>query len=209
MQDRAHVAQGGEALAVLPVPTREQLGIAAAALAGTAARNACEREACATVAAWLERVAVPSRRQRAPDRCECGAALAHVADAGLEAMLCPRWDEELAEACDDGDATRRLRAGARGCGVLGAALAFCVALGACAQTHGGIDDARLYVHLCDAMPEDDQRAWGFAAGDINAELGEPVLWVGHGPPIGCNTVDVCPSSDVREGARSRRARFAA
>jgi hypothetical protein len=75
-------------------------------------------------------------------------------------------------------------------------------LAGCASSRGRIEDGRLYVHLCDAMPEDDQLAWGEAAGDINAELGEPVLWVGHGPPIGCNTVDVCPSSAVREGAET-------
>jgi hypothetical protein len=78
-----------------------------------------------------------------------------------------------------------------------------VLLVGCASSHGRIQDGRLYVHLCDAMPEDDQLAWAEAAGEINTELGEPVLWVGHGPPIGCNTVDVCPSSAVRDGVEMR------
>jgi hypothetical protein len=122
----------------------------------------------------------------------------------VEAVLCPRCDaDRLTEACDDDEekppsAALAARAGL----VLGALLAFCVPVSGCSQAHERIEDGPLYVHLCDAMPEDDQLAWGEAAGDINAELGEPVLWVGHGPPIGCNAVDVCPSSAVREGVET-------
>lgn len=85
----------------------------------------------------------------------------------------------------------------------GALLALCAVLGGCAKAHGRIEGPPLYVHLCDAMPAADREAWGAAAGDINAELEEPVLWVGHGAPIGCSTVDVCPSSALRAGAETR------
>lgn len=71
-----------------------------------------------------------------------------------------------------------------------------LALAGCAQEHGRIEGPPLYVHLCEAMPAADQDAWGEAAAAVNEERGELALWVGHGPPIGCSTVDVCPSSDV-------------
>jgi hypothetical protein len=53
------------------------------------------------------------------------------------------------------------------------------------------------VHLCDAMPEDDQLAWADATGGINAELGEPMLWVGREPSAA--TAPTWPSSSVRDG----------
>lgn len=58
------------------------------------------------------------------------------------------------------------------------------------EPHGELE-LPLYVHLCDAMPRADKEAWGAAAGDINQRAGEPVLWVGHGEPVGCSTVDLC------------------
>jgi len=67
---------------------------------------------------------------------------------------------------------------------------------ACAEQHGRIEGPPLYVHLCDAMPAADQAAWGEAAGALNAELDEPAVWVGHGAPIGCASVDVCPGSEA-------------
>jgi hypothetical protein len=73
--------------------------------------------------------------------------------------------------------------------------ALCLLAG-CSLSHTRIEGPPLYVHLCDAMPAADQDAWGEAAGAINAELEGPALWVGHGAPVGCNTVDVCPSADV-------------
>lgn len=76
-------------------------------------------------------------------------------------------------------------------------------LSGCAAAHGRIEGPPLYVHLCNAMPAADREAWGAAAGELNAELGEPALWVGHGPPAGCNSVDVCPSSEVLAGAETR------
>lgn len=75
-------------------------------------------------------------------------------------------------------------------------LALCV--GGCAAEHGRIEGPPLYVHLCDAMPAADKDAWGAAAGDINLERGEPALWVGNGPPAGCDTVDVCPGAPLLE-----------
>lgn len=65
----------------------------------------------------------------------------------------------------------------------------------CTESHGRIEGLPLYVHLCDAMPQADREAWGEAAGAINAGAAEPVLWVGHGPPSTCNTVDVCPGAE--------------
>jgi hypothetical protein len=72
----------------------------------------------------------------------------------------------------------------------------CLALVGCVEAHGRIEGPPLYLHLCDAMPAADQEAWGAAAGALNAELEQPAVWVGHGPPSGCSTVDVCPSDDV-------------
>ena len=68
-------------------------------------------------------------------------------------------------------------------------------LGGCAATHeeqAQLEPPPLYVHLCDAMPAADQELWGTWAGDINAGHAYPPLWIGHGPPAGCNTVDLCP-----------------
>jgi hypothetical protein len=65
-------------------------------------------------------------------------------------------------------------------------------LTSCADAHGRIEGPPLYMHLCDAMPAADQDAWGAAVADVNAELPEPAVWVGHGPTRGCNTIDVCP-----------------
>lgn len=65
----------------------------------------------------------------------------------------------------------------------------------CAQEHGRIEGTPLYVHLCYAMPQPDRWAWGDAAGAINDAAGDFVLWVGHGPPTMCNTVDVCPGDE--------------
>lgn len=76
------------------------------------------------------------------------------------------------------------------------ALPALLVLSGCSLAHGRIEGPPLYVHLCDAMPLADQAEWGEAAGAINAELEGPAVWVGHGPPSGCSTVDVCPSSDV-------------
>lgn len=72
---------------------------------------------------------------------------------------------------------------------------FAVLLLGCAQEHGRIEGLPLYVHLCYAMSPDDSYEWGKAAGEINVERGDSALWVGHGPPTGCNTVDVCPGSE--------------
>lgn len=73
-----------------------------------------------------------------------------------------------------------------------ALMAFCCLAG-CAAAHGRIEGPPLYVHLCDAMPAQDRETWGAAAGELNEELGELALFVGHGPTRRCNTVDVCPS----------------
>jgi hypothetical protein len=88
-------------------------------------------------------------------------------------------------------------------------LVLCLALFGCAADHEPPprgDGPPLYVHLCDAMPAADQLAWGDAAGAINAErflaLEVPVLWVGHGEPDGCDTIDVCPSSALLAGAET-------
>ena len=75
-------------------------------------------------------------------------------------------------------------------------LALTALLTGCSLAHGRIEGPPLYVHLCDAMPLADQAEWGEAAAAINAELEGPAVWVGHGPPSGCSTVDVCPSSAV-------------
>lgn len=83
-----------------------------------------------------------------------------------------------------------------------AALALCLAvLTGCAQAHGRVE-LPLYVHLCDAMPAADQEAWGASAAALNAEREEAALWVGHGPPVGCSTVDVCPSAAVLADAET-------
>jgi len=74
------------------------------------------------------------------------------------------------------------------------AILFAVLLCGCAEEHERIEGPPLYVHLCNEMSAADAYAWGKAAGDINLELGEYALWVGHGPPSGCSTVDVCPGS---------------
>jgi hypothetical protein len=68
----------------------------------------------------------------------------------------------------------------------------CLALTSCADAHSRIEGPPLYMHLCDAMPAADQDAWGAAAADVNAELPEPAVWVGHGEPNDCGTIDVCP-----------------
>lgn len=83
-----------------------------------------------------------------------------------------------------------------------ALLALCLALLGCgAADHDELrsDGPPLYVHLCNAMPEADQASWGDAAGAINAAEPLPRIFVGHGPPQGCDTVDVCPSSAVSAG----------
>ena len=76
------------------------------------------------------------------------------------------------------------------------ALTALLVLTGCSLAHGRIEGPPLYVHLCDAMPAADQAEWGEAAAAINAELEDDAVWVGHGPPSGCSTVDVCPSSEV-------------
>lgn len=256
-------------------PTRSQLCFTADALDELArARGVAAAEALELVAAWLRRVAAPSRSSSGEsDGCECGAALAHVAGAGVSAVLCPRCDaerlHELAEpdlegelylsvelaklgkeAARDawvqhaGDARavpsypalsawrqlgaalgllesdrvldsgerlvfvqayqnelRALAAGsrqhARGLTLPEALLALCLTvLTGCASAHGRIEGPPLYVHLCDAMPAADQEAWGAAAAALNAEIEQPAVWVGHGEPDSCSTVDVCPSGDV-------------
>jgi len=65
-------------------------------------------------------------------------------------------------------------------------------LQSCAADHGRIEPGEpIPVHLCDAMSQEDRDTWGFAAGDVNAEVGAPALWVGHGKLEGCG-VYVCP-----------------
>lgn len=81
-----------------------------------------------------------------------------------------------------------------------------LALSACAESHGRIEGPPLYVHLCAEMSEADQELWGLAAGDVNAEQGDQVVRVGHGPVptgAGCGFIDVCSSPDVREGVEWR------
>lgn len=75
-------------------------------------------------------------------------------------------------------------------------------LSACAASHGRIEGPPLYVHLCHEMPAADAEAWGEAAGALNRELEAAALWVGHGEPRGCDTVDVCPSDDVLADAET-------
>jgi transcriptional regulator with XRE-family HTH domain len=72
----------------------------------------------------------------------------------------------------------------------------------CAEAHGRIEGPPLYVHLCDAMPAADAEAWGAAAAGLNAEREQAAVYVGHGPPDGCDTVDVCPSSEVLADAET-------
>jgi hypothetical protein len=83
-------------------PLLHQLRIAGAVLDelarahSTAWSDPATREALATVAAWLGRLATPGRHAELAqsERCECGAALAHVFGVGVVAVLCPRCDGE-------------------------------------------------------------------------------------------------------------------
>jgi hypothetical protein len=255
--------------AVPAPPSRHQLCIAANALEELArARVVSEAEPLELVAAWLRRVATPSvRSSDESGRCECGAALAHVAGADVSAVLCPSCDAERLHEFGDRDMAdelslsieltqlgkeaardawvehagdtrtvprypglhadqplteperrvfvqayqNELRALAasseqhgRGLALSGALLALCLlVLTSCASAHGRLEGPPLYVHLCDAMPAADREAWGSAAGELNEELGELALWVGHGAPRGCNSVDVCPSAELSAGVETR------
>ncbi|HEX6240002.1 MAG TPA: hypothetical protein VFZ61_03880 [Polyangiales bacterium] len=85
-------------------------------------------------------------------------------------------------------------------GVRAALLVLCVGLVACADAHERIEGLPLYVHLCDGMSEADQYAWGESAGVINAERGELVVMVGHGPvPDRCGAVSVCADRALTAG----------
>lgn len=71
------------------------------------------------------------------------------------------------------------------------AAAIVLALPGCSEVHEAAETSeRVYVHLCEEMSEGDQRTWGFAAGDINAEYEQPVLFVGHQPTSNCG-VTIC------------------
>jgi hypothetical protein len=95
------------------LPTPHQLRVAGAVLDelarahSTPWSNPATRETLATVAAWLDRVATPGR---AAGRCECGAALAHVAGAGAAAVLCPVCDHESVHDAVDSDVSLDLNA---------------------------------------------------------------------------------------------------
>jgi hypothetical protein len=99
--------------------------------------------------------------------------------------------EEVAVSCQESAPNVKAHLVSRAARIRQLAALFVVLLLGCAQEHGRTEGLPLYVHLCAAMSPADQEAWGAAAGDLNEARGELALWVGHGPPIGCNAVDVC------------------